>query len=188
MARTAEFTVELAFEDLFDAAWTLFLRRARVGVIVYGVVALGVAGAWALIPSNWPRLPLHLLGALLVAAPLFVFGFLYRINQLDFQRSDPAQRRIRYKIGADGLQARSGKNLGIAAWDELWDAAESRRSFLVCVSPQEQYVLPKRFFPGLDEQELLRGLTREAAERRRSAHEAKAAAELDQDGDSNRAV
>ncbi len=155
-AETLDVDAAVGFADAFLASLALFLRRSRTGLIACAVVcalaaaAIGLTGAYRL---AW------IFVAPAVAALLAV-GFVARLTQMDFRARGGGPLRLHYHVCPSGMEATAGRRSGWLAWGDLWDAVETRRSFLICPSPQEQYVLPKRCF---DERgiELLRGILAE---------------------------
>ncbi|MDE0105215.1 MAG: YcxB family protein [Bryobacterales bacterium] len=67
------------------------------------------------------------------------------VTRLDLARSGGGTPHITYHLCESGVEiGREGRTDWIP-WDELWDAAETGRSFLLCPSPGAQYVIPKRY-------------------------------------------
>ncbi len=162
-AETLDVDATVSFADAFLAAMALFLRRSRVGLIACAVVcALAAAAIWL---TGAYRLTW--IFTVPAAAALLAVGFVARLTQMDFRSRGGQPLRLRYHVCPSGMEATAGGRSGWLAWDDLWDAVETGRSFLLCPSPQEQYVLPKRCF---DERgiKLLRGILAE----RRSAKSA----------------
>ena len=59
-------------------------------------------------------------------------------------RSGAGVARMAYRLSEAGVEIRRAGRTDWIPWDELWDAAETRRSYLLCPAPGEQYVIPKR--------------------------------------------
>lgn len=156
-SETLDIDAVVGFGDAFLAALTLFLKRARKGLIVYGLVVSAICVAAWLSGAQWL---LWVLAAALLLAALAV-GFVARITQMDFRRRGGEPLRLHYHVCPSGLEAIAGERNGWMSWDDLWDSTETRRSFLLSPSPEEQYVLPKRYF---DQQgiELLRAILADA--------------------------
>lgn len=140
-AETLDIEAAVGFADAFLAWLALFLRRSRAGLTVCVVVcaaaaaAAGLSGDYLLL---WiPAAP--------AAAGLLAVGFAARLTQMDFRARGGKPLRLHYHVCPSGMEAAAGGRSGWLAWEDLWDAVETRRSFLICPSPQEQYVLPKRF-------------------------------------------
>ncbi len=151
-AETLDIDAVVGFSDAFLATMALFLRRGRIGLTVCAVVCVlavagGLSGAYRL---SW-------IFAVPAAVALLAVGFVAHLTQMDFRSRGGGPLRLRCHICSSGMEATGGGRSGWLAWDDLWDAVETGRSFLICPSPQEQYVLPKRCF---DERgiELLRGI------------------------------
>lgn len=67
------------------------------------------------------------------------------VTRSDLARSGGGAPHITYHLCDSGVEiGREGRTDWIL-WDELWDAAETGRSFLLCPSPGAQYVIPKRY-------------------------------------------
>lgn len=140
-AETLDIDASIGFADAFFASLSLFLRRSRAGLTACAVVcalfaaAAGLSGMYRLL---W-------IFALPTAAALLAVGFAARLTQMDFRARGGKPLRLHYHVCPSGMEATGGGRSGWLAWEDLWDAVETRRSFLICPSPEEQYVLPKRF-------------------------------------------
>ncbi len=152
-SETLDIDAEVGFADAFFASLALFLRRGRGGLTACAVVcAVAAAAIWL---SGAHRL--LWIFALPAAAALLAVGFVARLTQIDFRSRGGGPLRLRYHVCPSGMEATAGGRSGWLTWDDLWDAVETRRSFLLCPSPEEQYVLPKRCC-GKRGVELLRGI------------------------------
>ncbi len=156
-SETLDIDAVVGFGDAFLAAMTLFAKRARTGLVVYAVVVSLTCLAIWFFGAQWL---LWVLAPLVVGALLAV-GFVARITQMDFRRRGGEPLRLHYHVCPSGLEATVGKHNGWMSWDDLWDSTETRSSFLLSPSPEEQYVLPKRYFDQ-DGIELLRGILADA--------------------------
>ena len=151
-SETLDIDAVVGFGDAFWAELTLFAKRARSGLIVYAVLLAGSSFAAWFTGRDWLS---WVVAALLLIAVLAI-GFLARITQMDFRSRGGEPLRLRYHVCPSGLEAIAGERSGWMAWDDVWEATETRRSFLLSPSPEEQYVLPKRYLND-DGIELLRG-------------------------------
>ena len=135
-----EIVTEIRFSDALSGSLFQFLKRARYGLLIYGLLFVGLAVTAQLIASN--TLAVMALGLLLAGLSPMVLtaGLIIR----DQRKSGGSHIEQRYHVCPSGIEVfAAGKN-GWHAWEDLWDAEETSRSFLISPSPQEQDVVPKR--------------------------------------------
>lgn len=134
-----EIAAEIRYGDALAAALSQCWRRAPTALAVYltGLVALIVAGWLSRGELAW----LAVVGA---APGVAAIAFVAATARLDFKRGGGRPLRMRYHVCGSGVEIRAARRSDWIAWDDLWGASETRRSFLLSPSPGEQYVIPKR--------------------------------------------
>ena len=134
-----EITVEVRYGDALAAALAQCWRRAPVALAVYltGLAVL-IGAAWLTVGT------LAWLAATAAAPGLAVIALVAWLTRLDFKRSGGKPKRMRYHVCESGIEINAGRRSDWIAWDDLWGASETWRSFLLSPSPSEQYVIPKR--------------------------------------------
>ena len=134
-----EIAAEVRYGDALAAALSQCWHRAPSAVAVYlAVLVVLMAAGWL---SGGALAWLTVVGALPgVAAVAFVAA----TARLDFKRVGGRPLRMVYHVCGSGIEIRAARQSDWIAWDDLWGASETRRSFLLSPSPGEQYVIPKR--------------------------------------------
>ncbi|MDE0108521.1 MAG: YcxB family protein [Bryobacterales bacterium] len=134
-----EIAAEVRYGDALAAALSQCWRRAPVALAVYltGLVA-SIAAGWL---SGGTLAWLAVVGAVPGVA---VIAFVAATARLDFKRGGGRPLRMLYHVCGSGIEIRAARRSDWIAWDDLWGASETRRSFLLSPSPGEQYVIPKR--------------------------------------------
>ena len=134
-----EIAVEVRYGDAVAASLSQFWRRAPVTFAVYlAVVTVLTAMGWLTAGAlAWL--------AILAAMPgVFAIAFVGWATWLDFKRGGGKPLRMRFHVCGSGVEIYAARRSDWIAWDDLWGASETRRSFLLAPSPSEQYVIPKR--------------------------------------------
>lgn len=134
-----EIVAEVRYADALLAALSQFRRRAPVALVIYGLaLAASLAGSWVTGGAFfWLA---GVAGALGCATVALVAWTTHR----DFQRSGGRPLRMRYHVCSSGVEIRAAGRGDWVAWEDLWDAGETSRSFLLSPAPGEHYVIPKR--------------------------------------------
>ena len=134
-----EIAAEVRYGDALAAALSQCWRRAPAALAVYltGLVALIAAACLSGGALAW----LAVVGA---APGVAAVGFAATTARLDFKRSGGRPLPMHFHICGSGVEIRAARRSDWIAWDDLWAASETRRSFLLSPSPGEQYVIPKR--------------------------------------------
>ena len=134
-----EIAAEIRYGDALAAALSQCWRRAPTALAVYltGLVALIAAGCLSGGALVW-------LAVVWAAPGLAAAAFVAAAARLDFKRGGGRPLRMRYHVCDSGVEIRAARRSDWIAWDDLWAASETRRSFLLSPSPGEQYVIPKR--------------------------------------------
>ena len=162
-AAPIEVAVDLELDDLVHASYALFLRRARFVLALHGLLVLtGVAVAVAYGGEFTGNPALVLFGVvLLLALPGVALGLVYWSAASQFERGAPLAATMRYRFSPTALEIGSKIRSGRLPWEAISEAFETKRSFLLFLSPGEHYVVPKRCFPNCFDVDRLRELLRE---------------------------
>ena len=152
--------VDLSLGDVFQAACALFLRRARYGVVFYGVLLVIVLGLLA----NSGGSPVSPAGKALAvglgALPVLLLAAIYASSKVQFSRAATPQK-MRYHFCPGWLDVSSDKRSGFLPLETIHEAIETKSAYLLFLSPGEHYLIPKRCFRGPQEVDQLRDLLRE---------------------------
>ena len=134
-----EISVDVRYSDALAAALSQCWRRAPAALAVYltGLVTL-ISAAWLTGGA------LAWLAATAAVPALAAIALVAWMTRLDFKRSGGKPKRMRYHVCDSGIEINAARRSDWIAWDDLWGASETRRSFLLAPSPSEQYVIPKR--------------------------------------------
>lgn len=156
-----EIAAEVRYGDALAASLSQCWRRAPVMIASYlTVLAALIAVAWLTAGAlAWL--------ALVAAAPaIAAIAFVVYATWLDFRRGGGKPLRMRFHVCGSGIEIYAARRSDWIAWDDLWAASETRRSFLISPSPSEQYVIPKRCCDAGRAEELRSLLGRVLASRR----------------------
>ena len=134
-----EIAAEVRYTDALAASLSQFWRRAPVTLVAYVTVVV------ALTAVGWLTAGALAWLALLAAVPgLAALALVAWTTWLDFKRGGGKPLRMRFHVCGSGVEIYAARRSDWIAWDDLWGASETRRSFLLAPSPSEQYVIPKR--------------------------------------------
>ena len=154
-AASFDIVAELRYGDALMAALSRFARRAPRVLALYALLLLGSATGSLVAGGAFGWLAVAIAGLGIALVSLVAL-----LARRDF--GVPGKpRRLRYHVCGSGIEVHSAGRSDWIAWEDLWEVAETRRSFLFSPSPEEQYVLPKRCCRGIERE--LRGLIRGAA-------------------------
>ena len=134
-----EIVAEVRYSDALFAALAQFRRRAPIALAVYAVV-FGLSAAGALTVGGryvW-------LATFLAVAAAGLVSLVGWLTFRDFRSAGGRPLRMRYHVCGSGVEIRAAGRGDWVAWDDMWDAGETGRSFVLSPSPGEQYVIPKR--------------------------------------------
>lgn len=140
---------QLEFADYLRANYWYLARKFRlfIGILVFVGVAYpvmylaGAFGASAAQPlqTNW--------GFLFVPAlvAFMVFGT-YLGARGHFVSNKASGQRLRFRFSSTGIDAAGPLSSGHSSWETIRDAHETRRYFLLFISNNQMYTIPKRYF------------------------------------------
>ena len=139
VARSFEITALVRYSDALEATLSQCWRRAPGAVSLYLAVLAGLAAAAWLTAGAlaWLAVMAALPGLAAAASAAW-------LARLDFKRSGGKPVRMRYRVCSSGIEIDAARRCDWIAWEDLWGASETRRSFLLLPSPGEQYAIPKR--------------------------------------------
>lgn len=160
-APSFDIVAELRYGDALMAALSRFARRAPRVLALYVLLLLGSLAGTLVSGGAFAWIATVIAGSGIALVSLVAL-----LARRDFgSRGKP--RRLRYHFCGSGIEVHSAGRSDWIAWEDLWEAAETHRSFLFSPSPEAQYVLPKRCCRGIERElrGLIRGAARPAAER-----------------------
>ena len=134
-----DIVAHVGYSDALLATFSQFFRRGRPVMRAYAAVLAASAGAAWLTDGELLWLP-----ALVVAGGGAALTSTAWVARRDFRRAGGKPLRVRYHVCGSGVEIRSAGRGDWVAWEDVWDAGETRRSFLLSPSPGEHYVIPKR--------------------------------------------
>lgn len=162
-AEAIEIEVDLERDDLVHASYALFFRRARFVLPLHGLLVLTGLALVVTYGGEFTGSPaLVLFGVLLLLAlPGLALALVYWSAAGQFERAAPRAATMRYRFSAEALEISSEFRSGWLPWEAISEAFETKKSFLLFLSPGEHYVVPKRCFPNAGDIDRLRALLRE---------------------------
>ncbi len=135
-----EIVADIRYSDAVLATLAQFRLRARSGVLAYAVVLVSSIGATWVTGGALFWLP-----AAVASGGCTVVAAIIWLVRRDFRRSGGKPLRMRFHVCGGGIEIRAAGRGEWVAWEDVWDAGETRRSFLVSPRPGEHYVIPKRY-------------------------------------------
>ena len=136
---TVLISAEVGYVDAMLAAFSQARRRAAGPLAAYA----SLVGAGVTASLVWPS-SLFWLGPLILLPGLLGVLALGWATRVDFAKGGAGTPRIYYHLTESGVEIRRMGRSDWITWHELWDAVETGRSFLLCPSGADQYVIPKR--------------------------------------------
>ena len=134
-----EIVADVRYSDALFAALAQFRRRARVILVLYAAsLAASVVGSW-IVGGLYAWLAVAMVGTGIGLVSLIAW-----LTFVDFRRSGGRPVRMRYHVCGSGVEIIAAGRGDWVTWEDLWDAGETSRSFVLSPSPGEQYVIPKR--------------------------------------------
>ena len=161
---TAETTVEidvlLEFRDYLRANyWFIFHRfKLFLGVFFFaGVIypLLLLSGIWSLRESDsfWANL---LPSVVLV----ITFGAVYFNTKKQMASNRALSERVHYVFSENGIEATAPSSSGQTGWQNVYKAYETKTNFLIFISKNMMYVIPKRCFADAEQVASFKSLLR----------------------------
>jgi hypothetical protein len=161
-----ELTVDLELSDLLRANYWHFFQRTRLKwalPLVLGVTVLSM-WRWAAHPDEVGALaflvglilPLSLLTGLLAGVAAVYIGARKSLATNKSLRED-----IHYRFSTTGITATAPSSSGSTTWENVYSAFETRNAFLIFISHNIMYVIPKRCFRDNEQAQAFRELLQE---------------------------
>ncbi len=167
-AAPIEVEVDLEMDDLVRASYALFFCRARFVLPLHGLLVLAGLAVAVTYSGEFDGSPaLVVFGVmLLLILPGLALGLAYWSAASQFKRAAGHAATMSYRFSPAALEISSEARSGWLPWEAISEVFETKKSFLLFLSPGEHYVLPKRCFPNADDVDRLRDLLREQVETR----------------------
>jgi len=158
---TIEVNVLLELNDCLRANyWFLFKRYWHTVILlsVVGVLLPILSAAGLMTPKGDPPpsfspgwfIPLGLLAFLLIGT--------YISTKRSLSSHKGLQKRIRYRFSPRGIETDSVSLSGYNSWENIREAFETKHNFLLFISRNQMYAIPKGCFANADEIANLRTL------------------------------
>jgi YcxB-like protein len=162
-------TFMLTEKDLIRLTWTALLRKKSIVVpaILLGIMFLVIIPCFGLStlmsgdPSQLALLP----GLLFVPFLIFVVVPL-TINwgaRKTFRNTPAARQETTYVISEEGIHSRNDLVRSEVKWGSVIEVLETKRDFLLFISNQAAFMLPKDALPTPEERRRLRRLIKDNA-------------------------
>jgi hypothetical protein len=142
-SETIELDVQLTERDYMLANyWYLFRNWSVRSLIPIASILLGVSiFLWIRNPRGIPWIG-FLLPAILIAMLISVyFG-----SKRSMASNKSLQALIHYRFTRDEIEAIASSSSGRTSWENIYAAHEAGRNFLIFISRNQMYTIPKRCF------------------------------------------
>jgi len=143
---TVEIDILLEFRDYLRANYWFIFRRFKLFLVIFffsGVVypLLLLSGTASQRPtgSSWGYL-------LPLAVLVLLFGGTYFNAKKQMASNRLLSERVRYVFSESGIEATAPSSSGRIAWQNVYEAHEAKTNFLIFISKNMMYVIPKRCF------------------------------------------
>jgi hypothetical protein len=159
--RVIELEVQLELRDYLQANyWYLFNRMPFGLLLVLAIVMVPLTCcAVFLFPQYWPGL---LTPLVVPVGTLVVFLSVYFGARRSMKSNKALEQMVRYRFSPDGIDTVAPSSSGHVNWDLVFQAVETKHSFLVFIARSLMFVIPKRCFQdGEPQMEDFRQLLRE---------------------------
>ena len=151
--------VLLEFRDFLRANYWYLFKKFRllfvmlfIGGVFYPILYFsGAAGEISNAQSYW---------GFLVIPGLFFFLLLstYLGARRHMKSNRGIQEETRYSFSENGINAVAESSSGHTSWSNIRDAYETKNSFLLFISNNQMYTVPKRFFHSREQVDSFRQL------------------------------
>lgn len=160
-----ELDVLLGLRDYLRASYWFLFKKLKlffilifVACVVYPILYL----SGALVDRPRPETENVPWGLFVpVAILLLVLLTPYLSAKRNMASNKSIQERIRYSFSREGIRAIALSSSGYMAWDNIREAFETGQNFLLFISNNQMYTIPKRCFQDEEEMALFRHLLTE---------------------------
>jgi len=141
-----EVDVRLTLQDYLLASYLVLFRRLwwflMILMLSYPAVYFTAPAGSLRLTTDPGSLRIFFPAALLI----FVLIGTFLAARRNLKRHAALQGEIRYSFSRDGISAAGSVSSGQTGWKGVGDAFETKRSFLIFISKNVLYVIPKRCF------------------------------------------
>ena len=145
--KTIQIDVLLEFRDFLRANYWYLFKKLRllfamlfIGGIVYPVLYFaGAIGETTERQNYWGFLVIPTLLLLLLVST-------YLGAKKQMKSNKGLQESTRYSFSEDGIDAVAASSSGHTSWSNIREAYETKNNFLLFISNNQMYTIPKRFF------------------------------------------
>ncbi len=147
-----EVTAEIAWRDLFRFHIANFRRR---GVWVSSV-AMPVAGILLLACGFQDRLDTGglIIEIALISFPVYGLGLLGLFSYYQKNETDEFKHPVAFRISDQALTIDTSRGDKVYPWDGMFDCFEDQYAFYLFLSVEESLILPKRYFSGVQQEQV----------------------------------
>jgi len=157
---TVELDVLLDFRDYLRANYWFLFRRFKLlflillfGGVVYPLLLLTGRLSGSPNDNYWGFLiPFGML--------LFVIGGIYFSAKRHMASNKGLSERIHYTFSENGIDALAPSSSGHTTWSNLYEAHETKNNFLLFISRNMMYTIPKRCFHDVEQISAFKDLLR----------------------------
>ena len=155
---TLELDVQLTERDYLLANYWYFFRNWSVrSLIPIAAILLGVSVfLWIRNPRGIPWMGLVLPAALVAILISVYFG-----SKRSMASNKSLQEPIHYRFSRDEIEAVASSSSGRTNWANIFAAHEAGRNFLIFISRNQMYTIPKRCFDREEQIASFRALLRD---------------------------
>lgn len=148
---TVEVDVLLEFRDYLRANYWFIFHRFKLFIGLYCFI--GVVFPLLLLSGIASRRPGDNYWGLLI--PLGVLVLMFAGTYFSTKRHMASNRalseRVHYVFSESGIDATAPSSSGRTAWQNVYKAHETKTNFLIFISKNMMYVIPKRCFDGAEQ-------------------------------------
>jgi len=158
--------VKLTEKDIYDFQKSVLAKRfSPISIIVFFIFFMIVVAGLSFEKVAAGGNPIGTIALILVPV-IFIFLILMLLkknSKTALKTNKLLQKTHRYQIDNEGIGATSESGQRYIKWEELYEAIETKESFLFFISKEQAYIVPKRCFgENIGQFELLRNYMKNA--------------------------
>ena len=155
---TIEIDVLLGFRDYLKANYSFMFRKFKLFLLVFGFFA--VYDLVLLIRAGASQ-PTKYWGLLIPWGVLaLMVGGVYFNTKKHMASNRALSERIHYVFSENGIDATAPSSSGHTAWQNVYEAYETKTNFLIFISKSMMYVIPRRCFDSAEQIASFKSLVR----------------------------
>jgi hypothetical protein len=141
--------VLLTLQDYLRANyWFLFKRNKSMKAMIFMLIFAGTAGPLYLVFNDKPVNPNESYWGLLIpwAILLFMIGVTYWGTKRQMASSKSMNESHQYTFTTEGIEFVAQSSSGRQSWENIREAFETKSNFLLFISLNQIFIVPKRCF------------------------------------------